>query len=130
MRIGAEGMQTGLSMQVDLRKEALGKKRGAAIQYSTGECEHFPWVNAGILSAIQISPAGQQMGDTAVAGHGDGIAVACALPGRACLLVRGGGRQRDLLFYSPGLHDWIEQIVNLSIWLTNAPRVRSMSYVF
>ncbi|MFT6062268.1 MAG: hypothetical protein ACJAVR_002327, partial [Paracoccaceae bacterium] len=38
--------------------------------------------------------------------------------------------QRDLLFYSPGLHDWIEQIVNLSIWLTNAPRVRSMSYVF
>ena len=107
------------------------ENRGVAIQYSTGECEHFPWVNAGILAAIQILPAGQQMGGTAAVRHGDGIAVACALPGRACLLVKGGeASARPVFFYSLGLHDWIEQIVNLSIWLTNAPRARSMLYVF
>jgi hypothetical protein len=75
-------------------------KSDAVIHFMAGKCAYLPRVNAGVLSAIQISPAVQRMAVTAVARRGVGITVAC----------RAFGFGKTCFHYSPGLSGESERI--------------------
>ncbi|MFT4829432.1 MAG: putative transposase [Paracoccaceae bacterium] len=88
-----------------------------AIHLMAGKCAYLPWVNVGVLSAIQISPAVQRMAVTAVVRCGVGIAVAC----------RAFGFGKTCFHYSPGLSGENERITKLLIGLTNAKKTWGFS---
>jgi hypothetical protein len=114
MIIGAEWMTSSLRTQTNLRKQALEIQAAERSIFLAGECAYLPSTNTGILSAIRIPLAGQQMPVTAVARRGVGIAV--AYPGLgwvsfACLRGRDFDVSGTCFGYSPGVRNETKWIV-------------------
>ena len=84
-------MYADLSMQADLLKEALGKKmKRPSVARKANACICRGSTPRPSRQIAAQSPSGQRMAVTAVAKQGVGIALACPLPGRACLHAREG----------------------------------------
>jgi putative transposase len=125
-------MVADLSMQADLLREALVKK----VNRPSVDPRRMPAFAAGqrrgpLCGLPRNRLAGRRMAATAVARRGGCIALACPLPGRACMSERGAfGVGESCHRHRPRLSGENERIADLLIGLTGAKKTWGFGLCF